>query len=232
MVSPAQLLVVSPDGTLLSVVERCVQSLGHEPVTARTAAQARRSLTRLRIDVLGLDSVLADEDARSVYEAFIATKPGDGRVVLFGPPSAKVVSAHVPEFLRKKLEGFVAKPIDAASLARELAHVLSGSAQARDSDLLRAGELSLDRATYRLSFARGPALALTPMEYKLIRHLMERPGEYVSTQDLLSDVWGYPADSAPELVRAHVSNVRKKLRKLGQNDVLRTRPYHGYAFVV
>lgn len=75
-------------------------------------------------------------------------------------------------------------------------------------------------------------MALTPIECRLVWCLMERSGEYVSTADLLRIVWGYPPDGGSELVRAHVSNVRRKLRLVGQEGLLRTAPYHGYGFAL
>ena len=233
MRSPAQLLVVSPDSTLLRVVQRCAESLGHEPIAARSIAQARRTLARVHIDLLCLDSVLASDDVECFCESL--TTSADGRkphVVYFGPPAAKLVSAALPPSLRGKIDGFVAKPIDAIDVTRELARVLSGrSGRARRDDLLRVGGVALDEVTHQIFFAGGGAIALTPMEYKLVRYLMEQPGEYCPASDLLQHVWGYPSDSAPELVRAHVSNLRKKLRKAGEEALLHTMPYHGYAFV-
>jgi two-component system OmpR family response regulator len=232
MASPAQLLVVSPDSTLLRVVQRCIESLGHEPVAARTVAQARRTLSRLHIDVLCLDSVLPPDDIERLYNTSAATNGSSPRTVFFGPPAAKLVLAALPPFLRGKLDGFVAKPIDAIDVTRELARVLSGcTATPRRGDLLRVGGIALDGLTYQLLFSEGGALALTPMEYKLLRYLMEHQGQHIPAADLLEQVWGYPRDSAPELVRAHVSNVRKKLRKIGAEGLLLTMPYHGYAFV-
>jgi DNA-binding response OmpR family regulator len=233
MTSPVQLLVVSPDATLLRVVQRCAESLGHEPLAARTVAQARRTLTRVNIDVLCLDSVLPANDVERLYQNLAAATNGRAPcVVFFGPPAAKFVSAALPPFLRGKIHGFVAKPIDAIDVTRELARVLSGrAAGSRPSELLRVGGIALDGVTYQLFFSDGGALSLTPIEYKLLRHLMKQPGQYIPTPDLLEQVWGYPPDSAPELVRAHVSNLRKKLRKAGEDGLLRTMPYHGYAFV-
>ena len=63
---------------------------------------------------------------------------------------------------------------------------------------------------------------------------MEQPGTYVSAEALLQQVWGFPAGTGgAEIVRAHVSNLRRKLRSHGEDpQLLRTIPYQGYAFVV
>ena len=70
------------------------------------------------------------------------------------------------------------------------------------------------------------------MEFKLLRCLMQRAGEFISAEELLEQVWGYAAGTGgPEIVRAHVSNVRRKLRDAGEDPLLlRTLPYKGYGF--
>ncbi len=233
MPSPAQLLVVSPDSTLLHVVQRCAESLGHESIASRSVAQARRALARVHVDLLCLDSVLPPTDVECFCQNL--TSSANGRapyLVFFGPPAAKLVSAALPPFLRGKIDGFVAKPIDVIDVTRELARVLSGRAgRPSRGDLLRIGAVALDGMTHQLFFANGGVISLTPMEYKLARYLMEQPGEYIPAADLLQHVWNYPPEGGAELVRAHVSNLRRKLRKAGEATLLRTMPYHGYAFV-
>lgn len=233
MLLVAQLLVVSPDAALREIVQRSACSLGHEALTARSVAGARRALARVRVDVLCLDSVLPIDDIERLCQAASASMDGrTPRTVYFGPPAAKLVSATLPAWLRDKIDGFVAKPVDPAEVARELARVLSDhSPRVRHDDLLRVDGVTLDSGTHKLHFTDGESISLTPVEYKLLRCLMERPGDYISKPELLEHVWGYPPDGGSELVRAHVSNLRKKLRTVGQDGLLRTMPYYGYAFV-
>jgi DNA-binding response OmpR family regulator len=100
-----------------------------------------------------------------------------------------------------------------------------------DGGLLRIDCVALDSASRRLHIDGFEPIALTPVEAKLLRCLMERRGEYLSSRDLLPLVWGYPADGGSDLVRAHMSNVRRKLRTAGRESLLHTRPYCGYAYV-
>lgn len=54
---------------------------------------------------------------------------------------------------------------------------------------------------------------LTNIEATLLAYLMEHEGEILHPRDLLVDVWQYhDAAGASTLVRAHVSNLRRKLR--------------------
>lgn len=102
------------------------------------------------------------------------------------------------------------------------------------ADTLRLGQVSLGCADRQLCFDSGATIGLTPTEVRLIEALMERPGEYVPTETLLRRVWEFPEGTGgAEIVRAHVSNIRRKLRSHGQDpQILHSIPYRGYAFAV
>ena len=101
-------------------------------------------------------------------------------------------------------------------------------------EALAAGRVRLDSVTRQLAFGGGVAFDLTPTELRLLATLMAQPGRYISAETLLEQVWGFPAGTGgAEIVRAHVSNLRRKLRSHGEDpQLLRTIPYQGYAFVV
>jgi len=74
---------------------------------------------------------------------------------------------------------------------------------------------------------------LTNIEATLLAYLMEHEGETLHPRDLLVDVWQYRnATGASTLVRAHMSNLRRKLREvLGSNDAIQTVRGKGYRFI-
>ena len=53
---------------------------------------------------------------------------------------------------------------------------------------------------------------LTATEHRLLRYMMEHADQALSPQHLLEAVWDYPPETGdPDLVRAHVRNLRAKL---------------------
>lgn len=92
--------------------------------------------------------------------------------------------------------------------------------------------LELDVKTKTLRSVVGEA-HLTRIESELLSHLMDHPGEVLHPSDLLMDVWDYrDAAGANTLVRAHVSNLRKKLRNAAGTDrLIETVRGRGYRFI-
>jgi len=94
---------------------------------------------------------------------------------------------------------------------------------------LTIGELTLDVDAMRVSGADG-AVPLTPTETRLMRCLVRANGEIVSVSALMRLVWGIDPDTASrDMVRAHVRNLREKLRRAsGRDGLLETIPRRGY----
>ena len=202
--------------------------MGHSAFAAAGLAQARRYMNRVQVDLICLDSVLPQSDV----EVLLADCHGQrGGAVFIAPASAKLVPAGLPACYSPRRDAIVVKPIRIPELEREVTRLLSSAPDRREAHLLRAGPAALDPASRELLFERGGAVALTPTEFRLVRYLMERPGQFVSPHELLEEAWGYPKDTGgAEVVRAHVSNVRRKLRTAKHDpQLLRNVPYQGYA---
>ncbi len=91
--------------------------------------------------------------------------------------------------------------------------------------------IDLDLATNTLRSTDREA-HLTHIEATLLAYLMEHEGEILHPRELLVDVWQYhDSAGASTLVRAHVSNLRRKLRDvLGTSDQIQTIRGKGYRF--
>lgn len=98
-------------------------------------------------------------------------------------------------------------------------------------DLLKAGDLTLNRSTYELCW-QGNAQPLSGREFQVMELLMERPGCVVSPGQLLSHVWGWDSPVKVSVVWVHVSNLRKKLEKLGAAASIRFLRGAGYVLEV
>lgn len=95
----------------------------------------------------------------------------------------------------------------------------------------RAPGIDLDLTTNTLRSHEREA-HLTNIEATLLAYLIEHEGEILHPRELLVDVWQYhDAAGASTLVRAHVSNLRRKLRDvLGTDEQIQTIRGKGYRF--
>lgn len=71
-------------------------------------------------------------------------------------------------------------------------------------------------------------LALTPKEFAVLQVLLERRGEVVVPDQLSMSIWGYETFGSKNFVEAHVSRLRRKLRRAGATAVVKTVRGVGY----
>ena len=73
------------------------------------------------------------------------------------------------------------------------------------------GLFELDADGHRIRFA-GQWLALTRLEFGLLRALLSAPGRIRSREALLDEVWGTDGEATDRTVDTHVKTLRAKLR--------------------
>ncbi len=93
---------------------------------------------------------------------------------------------------------------------------------------MRAGEIELDLAR-REARLRGNVSRLTDIEFRLLHHMVRRPGQVVSREQLLAAVWGYDFDPRSNIVDVCVRRVRKKLGPEAPIETVRNVGYRLYA---
>jgi DNA-binding response OmpR family regulator len=94
---------------------------------------------------------------------------------------------------------------------------------------LTVGALGLNCRTFDLT-VEGRIVPLTPAEFELLYYLMSRAGQVFSAEQLLRDLWHYPPGAGrPELIRAHIKNLRGKIEQDPRAPAfLRTVGHRGY----
>ena len=69
---------------------------------------------------------------------------------------------------------------------------------------------------------------LSPTEYRILEYLMFRPRIIVSKRELLEHLYDFTWEHHSNVIEAHVSNLRKKLRMTTVGDILETLRGRGY----
>ena len=94
-------------------------------------------------------------------------------------------------------------------------------------DILSFGDLQLDMRSYELSCG-GVRVLLPKLEYQLMELLMRNHGIYLSTEELLTKIWGYETESDAGIVWVYLSYLRKRLAAIGSTVGIRAKRGIGY----
>lgn len=94
----------------------------------------------------------------------------------------------------------------------------------------RLGDLELDLLA-REAYGQGKSLNLNPREFALIWRLADTPGEPVSKQDLIQDVWRMGFVPETNSIAVHMSRLRRKLGFVGMSGIIATASAGGYCLM-
>jgi DNA-binding response OmpR family regulator len=93
-----------------------------------------------------------------------------------------------------------------------------------------AGDLAINFQNHLVTL-RGASVKLTPVEYKLLYHLVRNVGRLLPHRVLLERVWGAEYEAAPEYLKVFISRLRAKIEPEGGFHYIENERGLGYRFV-
>ncbi len=124
-------------------------------------------------------------------------------------------------------DDYLVKPFELDELAARIRALLRRPSELQQP-VLRQGELALDSACHRVTYA-GNLLDLTPKEYLILKYLLQNLGRVFTRAILLDRLWELDRDSGENTVKTHITNLRHKLKAAGcQENLIETVYGVGY----
>ena len=115
-------------------------------------------------------------------------------------------------------DDYVTKPFSFEVLLARLRSLLRRGRHERPAQIA-VGDLMLDPAGVSPPGA-GEALQLTARELSLLEFLMRRPGDVVTKQQIIGNVWDFTFEGDPNIVEVYIARLRKKVdRPFGREDI-------------
>ncbi|TVQ33037.1 MAG: phosphate regulon transcriptional regulatory protein PhoB [Geminicoccaceae bacterium] len=219
-------LVVEDEAPIQDLLAYNLESNGFEVGQAYDGEDALLSITERVPDLVILDWMLPHLSGIEVCRR-LRRKPATQRL----PIIMLTARAEEPDRLRGLETGaddFIVKPFSMAEVIARARAVLRRARPALDEPELRVGDLLMDLDAHRVLRGNRP-LALSPTEFRLLRHLMEHPRRVFGRAQLLDAVWGINQEVELRTVDATIRRLRKALNGPGEPDLLRTVRAEGYA---
>ena len=97
----------------------------------------------------------------------------------------------------------------------------------KDLETFKFGDLELDHESHQV-FVKDQEINFTALEFRLLKHLIDRKGRVQTRDQLLGDVWGYSNSVTTRTVDTHSKRLREKLGDIGNH--IQTIRGVGYRF--
>lgn len=121
---------------------------------------------------------------------------------------------------------YLAKPFDARELLARIRAITR--TQISVDNVLRFGNISLDRASFELSSPTG-SFKLANKEFQMLELLLQNPTHIISTERFIERIWGFDCDAETNVVWVYISYLRKKLTALNADIQITVSRNAGYS---
>lgn len=223
-------LTVDDEVEVLGTLARALGREGYELAQATSGQEAWHMIINRRPDLVILDITMPGMDGLTLCRQLRSDPRFVELLVLFLTAHGK--TDDVVNGLDAGGDDYVTKPFELAELTARVRALLRRAARDEvQHPVIELGPVRLDSDTYRVTLG-SREIQLTATEHRLLRFLMEHPNQAHSPQRLLEAVWDYPPQTGdPDLVRAHVRNLRAKLEEdVNSPKVIRT--IHGVGYMI
>ena len=117
-------------------------------------------------------------------------------------------------------DDYLCKPFALTELVVRVEALLRRSTISRET-VLQVGNLKLDLID-RQAQRNGRKIDLLAQEFKLLEYMMRRPGQVLSREMLLEDIWNYRFQTRNNLVDVHIGRLRRKIDVAGEVSLIHT----------
>jgi DNA-binding response OmpR family regulator len=224
------ILVVDDEPDVLGTLTRLLSREGYEVTQATSGNEAWQKIIQRRPDLMILDVMMPGMDGLTLCRQVRSdNRFADLPILLL---TAKNTTDDVVTGLDAGGDDYVMKPFEVAELTARVRALLRRGQRDEDKNaVIELGDLRLDSDTYQVQ-VDDRTIQLTSTEHRLLRYLMEHSNQALSPQRLLEAVWDYPPRTGdPDLVRAHIRNLRAKL-ELGDESKQVIRTIHGVGYMI
>jgi DNA-binding response OmpR family regulator len=196
------ILLIDREPRIRSFISRALEEAGYATFSASNGEDAVRLASTGEFGLVILDLDLPDMDGRAVLARLIRVHADQAVLTLSCVDDAATKAAC----LELGAHDYLTKPFALEELLARVRVRLRGD---HPHQILRFGELRLDVNRMQADTGHGP-IALTRLEFLLLRELMEHADQTVPKDRLLASVWGYQ-DPGSNVVDVCVRRLRSKL---------------------
>lgn len=225
-----KILVVDDDDNILRAVSIGLQFQWQdaEVITARDGDSALKIFFDQAPDIILLDINLPLLSGFSVLQEI--RRVSEVPVILL---TARTDDVDLVRGLSLGASDYVTKPFGHLALLARIKAVMRRTALAPTHGAraeVIAGDLKVDFESRSVTVG-DERVTLTPLEYRLLYHLVRNPEKLMTHEALVSRVWGPEHSATSHQLKVFISRLRAKIERPGRPPLIQTEHGLGYRFV-
>ena len=208
------ILVCDDDKEIAAAVDIYLTAEGYRVIKAYDGLQALEQLQNnpdvqlILMDIMmprldGMHATMKIRESRNIPIIMLSAKSED---------NDKILGLNIGA------DDYITKPFNPMELIARVKSQLrrytnsgtAAQADQGDAAVVVNGGLELDDGAKKVS-VDGTEVSLTPVEYKIVKFLMENRGLVFSSSQIYENVWNEPSYGADNIVAVHIRHIREKI---------------------
>ena len=224
----SRVLIIEDEPDIRKTIDYNLSKESYEVIQAASIEEGEKAIASNKIDVIILDLMLPDGSGLTLCRD-IKSEPSTKNIPVI------ILTAKTEEVDRVVgfelgADDYVTKPFSVRELILRVKAILKRGVSTEiqtDNAQDTFGGLTLNYDEYQ-AYINNEEISLTALEFKLLKHLINRKGRVQTRDQLLEDVWGYSSNVTTRTVDTHIKRLREKLGIVG--DHIQTIRGVGYRF--
>jgi len=221
-----KVLIADDDADLRELIAFTLAQAGYLVIKAADGAAALRRFEEESADLVVLDINMPALSGFEVCEAIRARSRVPVMMLTVRGEEEDLVRA-----LGLGADDYLTKPFSPRTLLARIKALLRRAGM-EPAAPLAAGRLKLDLEEHTVRIAEGEPLRLTKLELRLLQMLLAHAGHAVSSDRLLTHVWGHRSGGDRQLLKQLVHRLRQKIESDPAAPALLRTAASGYKLVV
>lgn len=219
-----KILLVDDDPHIRSMLRRALQYEGYKILEAADGEEAVAKVKEAGVDLLLLDIMLPKMDG---WQVCTEVRKWDEEL--------PILMLTAKDELENRVQGFdlgaddyVVKPFELEELLARIRALLRRSGKAKEeAQALHYGDVRL-RLDARKAWRGERVLQLKGKEFDLLALFLQHPGQVLSKEQLIEQVWGLESDQESNVIEVYIANLRQRLEEGGERRIIQTIRGIGY----
>ncbi|MFL2728858.1 MAG: response regulator [Gammaproteobacteria bacterium] len=212
------ILVVEDEPDINKTVSYNIANEGLKPLSALNLSEAESYISSNNISLIILDLMLPDGSGLDFCKKLKSSNAYNDIPIIIVTAKDDEVDKVVGFELGA--DDYVTKPFSVRELILRIKAILKRNSkdmtQNTSSKTQTFGILSINEDSHEV-FINDDEITLTALEFKLLKHLLDRRGRVQTRDQLLADVWGYSSHITTRTVDTHVKRLREKMGVMGKH---------------
>lgn len=212
-----KILIVEDDADINGLLKEALMREGYFCEQAFSGTEARMLLERSTYSLVLLDLMLPGITGEEVLRGI----RGKGSIPVIVLTARDGMDEKIG-LLTEGADDYITKPFEIKEVIARVRIQLRHAGQERIQDILSCREMNLNRITHEVSIAGVVLPKITRQEFAILELLLRSPKQVFSKEDIFEYAWNEPYMGETKTLDVHISNIRKKIKAITDEEYIET----------